>query len=184
MADSRQAHPSGRQGEPLCISVSGIVTSGWLPPGSRHSAELSFARSISETLSARRNWCLPYMRCCSSRPYVIKDLVHPSSGHGNRRLSARLAFACWVISVVEPSLSKLFVWDVAGFGCLGFTDTNSPFTGLSAIHLTWLSCGIPERRDQNKQVMVALTLAAVISKLDKLLMPFHLLLFVFTGVLS
>ena len=38
MADSRQAHPSGRRGEPLCISVSGIVTSGWLPSASRRSA--------------------------------------------------------------------------------------------------------------------------------------------------
>ena len=80
--------------------------------------------------------------------------MHPSSGHGNRRLSARLAFACWVISAVEPSLSRLSIWDVAGFGCLGFTDTNSPFPGLSAIHSNWLSCGIPERKDQNKHVFI------------------------------
>ena len=80
--------------------------------------------------------------------------MHPSSGHGNRRLSARWVFACWVISGVEPSLSRLSVWDVAGFGCLGFTDTKSPFPGLSAIHSNWLSCGISERKDQNKQVFI------------------------------
>ena len=80
--------------------------------------------------------------------------MHPSSGHGNRRLSARLAFACWVISAVEPSLSRLSVWDVAGFGCLGFTDTNSPFPGLSAIHSNWLSSRIPDRKDQNNQVFI------------------------------
>ena len=80
--------------------------------------------------------------------------MHPLSGHGNRRLSARLAFAFWVISAVEPSLGRLSVWHVAGFGCLGFTDTNCPLPGLSAIHSNWLSCGIPERKDQNKQVFI------------------------------
>ena len=84
----------------------------------------------------------------------MNDLVHPSSGHGNRRLSARLAFACWVISAVEPSLSRLSVWHVAGFGFLGFTDTISPLPDLSGVHSNWLSCSNPERKDQNKQVFI------------------------------
>ena len=80
------------------------------------------------------------------------DLVHPSSGHGNRRLSAWLVSVCWVISMAEPSSGELSAWDAAGFGCLCFTDTNSPFPGPAAIHSNWLLCGIPERRDQNKQI--------------------------------
>ena len=32
--------------------------------------------------------------------------------------------------------------------------TNSPFPGLSAIHSNRSSCGIPERKDQNKQVFI------------------------------
>ena len=37
---------------------------------------------------------------------------------------------------------------------LAFTDTNSPFPGLSAIHSNWLSSRIPDRKDQNNQVFL------------------------------
>ena len=77
--------------------------------------------------------------------------MHPSSGHGNRRLSVWWVSACWVISMAEPSSGELSVWDGAGFGCLCLTDTNVPFPGSVAIHSNWLLRGIPVNREQNKK---------------------------------